>query len=233
MRYCLSLEVIFLINRVNELKSQIFAVPLLKSAARNCALSALLTLALCQMTPAANAQVSPNPAGATDPLNLRPKMSPVPPGKAPSINSVVDEEMPKLRGLSKDNDASMATLDQLANEVSKSQGSIFVDAENVLVKPPLLKSLISINEQANPYQLDATSSRQITLRSVLQQALLQNLPIKISQSQAMKEKWVYYGALSGFLPSLTNSINFQGIKGNYRQLVCCSISNLTLIALLV
>ena len=50
MRYCLSLEVIFLINRVNELKSQIFAVPLLKSAARNCALSALLTLALCQMT---------------------------------------------------------------------------------------------------------------------------------------------------------------------------------------
>lgn len=223
-----------MINRVSELKSQIFAVPLLKSAARNCALSGLLALALYQMAPVASAQATSNPAGAstsgnsantsnnssspvgaTDPLNLRPKMSPVPPGKAPSINSVVDEEMPKLRGLSKDNDASMATLDQLANEVSKSQGSIFVDAENVLVKPPLLKSLISINEQANPYQLDATSSRQITLRSVLQQALLQNLPIKISQSEAMKEKWVYYGALSGFLPSLTNSINFQGIKGNY------------------
>lgn len=127
----------------------------------------------------------------------------------------MQEEMPRLRGLGSQNDEQRASLDDLAKEVSKSQGSIFVDAENVMVKPPLLKSLITLTDTVNPYQLDAATAREVSLRQVLAQALGENLPIKISQAEAMKEKWIYYGALSGFLPSLTNTIGFQGIKGNY------------------
>lgn len=127
----------------------------------------------------------------------------------------MQEEMPRLRGLGSQNDEQRASLDDLAKEVSKSQGSIFVDAENVMVKPPLLKSLITLTDTVNPYQLDAATAREVSLRQVLAQALGENLPIKISQAEAMKEKWIYYGALSGFLPSLTNTVGFQGIKGNY------------------
>lgn len=131
------------------------------------------------------------------------------------MDTLMQEEMPKLRGLGGENEKDRLSLDDLAKEVSKSQGSIFVDAENVMVKPPLLKSLITLTDTVNPYQLDAGSARQVSLRQVLGQALGENLPIKISQADAMKEKWVYYGALSGFLPSLTNTLGFQGIKGNY------------------
>jgi Outer membrane protein len=127
----------------------------------------------------------------------------------------MQEEMPRLRGLGSQNDEQRASLDDLAKEVSKSQGSIFVDAENVMVKQPLLKSLITLTDTVNPYQLDAATAREVSLRQVLAQALGENLPIKISQAEAMKEKWIYYGALSGFLPSLTNTVGFQGIKGNY------------------
>lgn len=143
-------------------------------------------------------------------------MSPLPTGqRPPSMDTLMQEEMPKLRGLGGENEKDRLSLDDLAKEVSKSQGSIFVDAENVMVKPPLLKSLITLTDTVNPYQLDAGSARQVSLRQVLGQALGENLPIKISQADAMKEKWVYYGALSGFLPSLTNTLGFQGIKGNY------------------
>lgn len=131
------------------------------------------------------------------------------------MDTLMQEEMPKLRGLGGENEKERLSLDDLAKEVSKSQGSIFVDAENVMVKPPLLKSLITLTDTVNPYQLDAGSAREVSLRQVLGQALGENLPIKISQADAMKEKWIYYGALSGFLPSLTNTLGFQGIKGNY------------------
>jgi outer membrane protein TolC len=144
-----------------------------------------------------------------------PTMSPQPPGKVPGMSSLQEEEMPKLRGISDENENKLKTLDDLAKEVSKSSGSIFVDAENVLVKPPLLQSLITITDTTNPYELDAQASKEISLRSVLQDSLAQNLPIKISQAQTQKEKWAYYGALSGFLPSLTNALGYQGIKGNY------------------
>lgn len=143
-------------------------------------------------------------------------MSPLPTGqRPPSMDTLMQEEMPRLRGLGSQNDEQRASLDDLAKEVSKSQGSIFVDAENVMVKPPLLKSLITLTDTVNPYQLDAATAREVSLRQVLAQALGENLPIKISQAEAMKEKWIYYGALSGFLPSLTNTVGFQGIKGNY------------------
>lgn len=135
--------------------------------------------------------------------------------KPPGMSDLLQQEMPRLRGLPAANPEGRTSLDDLTREVSKSSGSIFIDAENVMVKPPLLKSLISLTQTDNPYELDAASSREINLRSVLQQALVQNLPIKIFQAQAEKEKWVYYGALSGFLPSLTNTLSYQGIKGNY------------------
>jgi outer membrane protein TolC len=140
--------------------------------------------------------------------------SPVPTTRPAGIGENSAEELPKLRGLGQENATAKETIDSLANEVTNSSGSIFVDAEKVFVKPPVLKSLITLNE-GSPLSIDAEQSIDITLRDVLNSALSNNLPIKISQSSNQERKWNYIEALSGFLPSITNDISYQRLDGNY------------------
>ena len=173
----------------------------------------LLALASASLASAGQAQ---SQSAKSDPLFNKTSPSALPmKSPAPGMSSVVEDELPKLRGIEPENKEKLTTLDDLAHEVTKSAGSIFVDEDNVFVKPPLLTSLITLNETVDPYALDALSGRPVGLRDVLMQSLRENLPIKISQSDMMKEKWIYYGALSQFLPSLTNALGYQGIKGNY------------------
>lgn len=152
------------------------------------------------------------PGGSQETPALR--GSPVPSVKPPGIGERSSEELPKLRGLGPENAAARESIDSLANEVSNSNGSIFVDAERVFVKPPILKSLITLNE-GSPLSIDANQSIDVTLRDVLNSALSNNLPIKISQTNNQEKKWNYIQALSGFLPSLTNDISYQRLDGNY------------------
>jgi outer membrane protein TolC len=140
--------------------------------------------------------------------------SPVPTTRPAGIGENTAEELPKLRGLGPENEAARETIDSLANEVTNTSGSIFVDAEKVFVKPPVLKSLITLSE-GSPLSIDAEQSIDITLRDVLNSALSNNLPIKISQTNTQEKKWNYIQALSGFLPSLTNDISYQRLDGNY------------------
>jgi outer membrane protein len=140
--------------------------------------------------------------------------SPVPTTRPAGIGENTAEELPKLRGLGPENEAARETIDSLANEVTNTSGSIFVDAEKVFVKPPVLKSLITLSE-GSPLSIDAEQSIDITLREVLNSALSNNLPIKISQTATQEKKWNYVQALSGFLPSLTNDISYQRLDGNY------------------
>lgn len=140
--------------------------------------------------------------------------TPVPTTRPAGIGVNSAEELPRLRGLGPENDTARETIDSLANEVTNSSGSIFVDAEKVFVKPPVLKSLITLNE-GSPLSIDAEQSIDITLRDVLNSALSNNLPIKISQTSNQERKWNYIEALSGFLPSITNDISYQRLDGNY------------------
>ncbi len=140
--------------------------------------------------------------------------SPVPTARPAGIGENSAEELPKLRGLGAENAAARDSIDSLANEVTNSTGSIFVDAERVFVKPPVLQSLITLNE-GSPLSIDANQSIDVTLRDVLNSALSNNLPIKISQTNNQEKKWNYIQALSGFLPSITNDISYQRLDGNY------------------
>lgn len=155
---------------------------------------------------------STNSANLTNAPALR--GSPVPTTRPAGIGENTADELPKLRGLGPENEAARETIDSLANEVTNSSGSIFVDAEKVFVKPPVLKSLITLSE-GSPLSIDADQSIDITLRDVLNSALSNNLPIKISQTNTQEKKWNYIQALSGFLPSLTNDISYQRLDGNY------------------
>lgn len=103
----------------------------------------------------------------------------------------------------------------MEDETIKSTGSIFVDPEQIFVKPPLLTALITIDQRFSPYALDAVGENQLGLKDALKIAFANNLNIKISKEYVDISKWQYYGSLGNFLPNLTNDLAFQGIRGNY------------------
>jgi outer membrane protein TolC len=108
-----------------------------------------------------------------------------------------------------------AALESIADQATKSSGAVFQDSENVVVKPPLLTALITLEKHRSPYDLDADSSAKITLHDVLTTALLSNLDIKIANQDALAKRWDAVNAFSGFLPNIGNEINFQGLSGAY------------------
>jgi outer membrane protein TolC len=68
---------------------------------------------------------------------------------------------------------------------------------------PELKALITIDEQMDPYELEASSARNISLRQALVTAVEQNLDIGISATRVQEQKWTYLGSLGKFLPAAT------------------------------
>ena len=109
----------------------------------------------------------------------------------------------------------LGELEAIAEQATKSSGAIFKDPENVIVKPPLLSALITLEKTRSPYQLDADSASNVTLRDVLRTALESNLDIKIAGQDELAKKWAMVGAFSGFLPNITNEANVEGLGGQY------------------
>ncbi|MBX9689202.1 MAG: TolC family protein [Candidatus Obscuribacterales bacterium] len=106
-------------------------------------------------------------------------------------------------------------LDNLVEENIRSMGAMFVDPEQVIVSPPLLSALIRVDEVLNPYSLEASGSRAISLHDVLNAAQGQNLNIKTLGADSDVRRWNMISSIGGFLPTLTNEITYQGISGNY------------------
>jgi outer membrane protein TolC len=177
---------------------------------------------------------SPNQTKAVDtkpPYPLSPMSAPLPastpttsplgrPTPATGLNDastmpVTPEAMPRLRGLGPDDKTARTNLEDIADEATKSSGSIFVDQDNVFVKPPMLSALITLSKTLSPLQLDAYSDSKISLRDVLKSALVNNLPIKISATTSQVARYQYYNALTNFLPSISNGVAMQGLRGNY------------------
>ncbi len=132
-----------------------------------------------------------------------------------STMPVTPDGMPRLRGLGPDDKEARANIEAIAEQATKSSGGIFVDQDNVFVKPPVLSALITLNQRLSPLQLDAYSGDKIGLRDVLKSALVNNLPIKISASTSQVARYQYYNALSSFLPAVSNAVAMQGLRGNY------------------
>ncbi len=134
-----------------------------------------------------------------------------------STMPVTPDGMPRLRGLGPDDKEARANIERIADLMSlRASGSIFVDQENVFVKPPMLSALITLNQKLSPLQLDAyMTGEKISLRDVLKSALVNNLPIKISATTSQVARYQYYNALSNFLPAITNGVAMQGLRGNY------------------
>ena len=106
-------------------------------------------------------------------------------------------------------------LDKLVEDTIQSMGSLFVDPEQVIVQPPLLTALITLDDRMTPYQLDGSSARTITLNDVASSAVGQNLDIKITGTISDIRKWDMMEKAGGFLPNILNEMTYQGLTGNY------------------
>ena len=111
--------------------------------------------------------------------------------------------------------AAAVKLDQLVDETIKSMGALFVDPEQISVQQPLLTALITLEEHLNPYSIEASSARRVSLFDVVSAASGQNLNIKISGADSDVKRWDMVSSVGSFLPTLSNEITYQGLSGQY------------------
>jgi outer membrane protein TolC len=111
--------------------------------------------------------------------------------------------------------AAAGKLDAIVDESIKSMGAMFVDPEQVIVKPPMLEALIRVEEKLSPYSLEASGNRNITLHDVLTEGLFKSLSIQLSKTDSDIRKWRMVSSFGSFLPTISNELTYQGITGNY------------------
>lgn len=111
--------------------------------------------------------------------------------------------------------AAAGKLDKIVEESIQSMGSMFVDPEQVIVKPPMLTALITVEEKLSPYSIEANGNRNVSLHDVLTEGFRQNLSIKVSSADSDIRRWKMVSSAGGFLPTFTNELTYQGITGNY------------------
>ncbi len=89
----------------------------------------------------------------------------------------------------------------------------FLRKDEIAIKHPQLKALISVESELDPYSLDAQSARTIDLRDVLLCAIDKNLEIGISKLSEKIGKYNYLGSLGKFLPDILLGYNYQYLQG--------------------
>ncbi|MBX9940840.1 MAG: efflux RND transporter permease subunit [Candidatus Obscuribacterales bacterium] len=84
--------------------------------------------------------------------------------------------------------------------------------EGISIKYPDATFLLPIGQQKlPPIKLEASYNRGITLAEALQQALSNNLPIKISNDNYKARRALFAGSLGGFLPDLSMTYRYQNV----------------------
>lgn len=137
---------------------------------------------------------------------------------SPPSSQAIPEVPPPIRGLQSSpvsKEVADTSLDQVRIDAAETAGSLFVNEDQVLVKPPVLKALITLNRATSPYGLDSMGSHSVSLASVLQDALQNNLAIKISNADFQTRRWWYISSLGGFLPDISNGFSMQELQGKY------------------
>lgn len=77
------------------------------------------------------------------------------------------------------------------------------DGQVIETPRPPLQSLIQFNHFLDPFTLDATATRTITLRDALFTGLERNLDLAIARTNTKQKQFSYYSALGNFLPDPT------------------------------
>lgn len=127
----------------------------------------------------------------------------------PAIKTGKEKDQTKNTSVSEEeNNEALSVFDKL-----ESKDTILVNPEKLIVKPPVLKALIQLEQHVSPLHIEADQNKDITLGEVLKTALRNNLDIKIAETRKKSSEWRFYETLGTFLPDVVNSFGFQGITG--------------------
>lgn len=86
-------------------------------------------------------------------------------------------------------------------------------ADTVDIPRPSLKALLTITNNMDPYQLDAGDTRIISLKETLEQAMAENLDIRIRNTDVTSRKWTLASSYGKFLPNINLSYRWQYLRG--------------------
>lgn len=87
------------------------------------------------------------------------------------------------------------------------------DPNHVMIGQPPLSALVSISDNVDPFLLEATGNRQMTLPDVAKTALDTNLDIGISGMDERIRRTTFWSGMGKFLPDMTMSYNYNFLKG--------------------
>jgi outer membrane protein TolC len=138
--------------------------------------------------------------------------------KAPQViadGNMPSEQVPQLHSAITPDSQVINQLDSIAKQAQETEGALFVKPDEVKVKAPMLTALIELHRGLSPYDLDAGSSRPITLREALLQALSSNLDVQVSNTDMQTDRWKYIGSFGNFLPNIVNAFSYQGLSGSF------------------
>lgn len=88
------------------------------------------------------------------------------------------------------------------------------DETGVVIERPSIESLIPLEENLNPFSLDARYIEKVNLKDTLNAALAQNLDIEEGFTRTKIDKYSYLSRATGFLPSLNAGYSLFGVSGS-------------------
>jgi OMF family outer membrane factor len=101
----------------------------------------------------------------------------------------------------------------LSPDTEFNDGPPIFDKNSILLKPPELKALVTIDEQMSPFGLDSTSTQPIDLRQVLRNVIDNSLDIAISRTNDQATHWQFRSSLGHFIPDLILGYQEYWLKG--------------------
>jgi outer membrane protein TolC len=105
---------------------------------------------------------------------------------------------------------------ELPGQSSSLSGRITIENDDAWVplnRPPL-QALISVQENLNPFSMDAAYSEHVSLSDALRCAISQNLAIDSSFAGYRSQKYAYLSATSKFLPDIHSGYSLIGLHGS-------------------
>lgn len=88
------------------------------------------------------------------------------------------------------------------------------DDSGVLIEHPSLEALIPLDDNLNPFSMDARFIEKVSLKDTLEAALGQNLDIEEGYVRTKIDRYSYLSSATGFLPNLNGGYNLFGINGS-------------------
>jgi outer membrane protein TolC len=88
------------------------------------------------------------------------------------------------------------------------------DEASVSLNRPPLQALISVQENLNPFSMDAMYAEHVSLADCLRNAISDNLAIESNFAGYRSQKYTYLSATSKFLPDLNSGYSLIGLHGN-------------------